>query len=193
MQTIKMTEENKEFVKVYAEKQTIGGFSNLSKTDLQKNSRLQYQMTGVYGELAFYTYRYGSTDKLKSILDYKFENLRPKNTGDGGMDDIVEIDGVKKLIDIKTSHVTDLNKIQYLNLIIPPREFHPNSIYVCAFTVGADRLNVDQVVLAGWCWSEDVKKKWPIDPVKFCVPFKDLRDIKELEKILLNEQSKEIS
>lgn len=184
METIKINNDHKIFVNTYAEKQNIGGLSNLSKDDLAKSSRLGFQFSGIYGEMSFYLWRYGNYDKLKALLDYKFLNLRPSRKGDGGHDDDVMIGGIRKLIDIKASHVSDVNKIKYLNLIIPQREFHKNLIYVAAFVVGNDRFNADQVILAGWEYSENITKKWPIDPAKYCVPFSDLRDMKELEIIL---------
>lgn len=193
MQTIKITTENKEFVKYYADIQNIGGLSNLSKEDLAKSSRLGFQFSGLYGEAAFYTWRYGDTAKLKKLLDFKAETLKPNRYGDGGYDDDIVIDGVRKLIDIKASHVNDINKIKYLNLIIPQREYHKNLIYVAAFVVGNDRFNANEVVLAGWEYSENITKKWSIDPAKYCVPFSDLRDLKELQKFFKNEPTKQIN
>ena len=88
MEIIKINKEHKEFIAEYGEYQNIGGLSNLSSSDLKKSSRLGFQYTGLYGELAWYIHRYGSYDKLKKLLDFKFANLRPANKGDGGEDDL---------------------------------------------------------------------------------------------------------
>jgi hypothetical protein len=159
----------------------IGGFSNLDKKDLSKASRLDYQYTGLYGELAWYLYRYGNPHKFVDVLDDKFAKLRPQNKGDNGFDDSITHNNKTRLLDVKSTYVENKERIKYLNLVIPQREFHNNMIYVCAFTVGKDRRNIDEVVLAGWCIDEDVHKKWKYDNSKFCVPIKDLRDIKELD------------
>jgi hypothetical protein len=184
MNIVSITEEHKKFVDIYADKQTIGGLSNLDKKDLEKFSRNDYQKTGIFGELAWYIHRYGSYDKLKALLDYKFENLRPKNIGDNGFDDSITYKGKTRLIDIKSSFIENENKINYLNLVIPDRELHRNMIYICAFTLGKDRRNVDKVILAGWCYSEDIKDRWNYDNKKWAVPFKKLRPMKELEQFI---------
>ena len=186
MITIDVNEEHIKFINKYAEYQTIGGFSNLSKSDLSKASRLNFQKTGVAGELAFYLYRYNSYKKLESILDSKFKNLRPAGKGDGGFDDSLTFNNKTRLIDIKSSHVEDEKKIQYLNLIIPEREFHTNLIYVAAFVVGPNRENPKKVILVGWAINEDVHKRWKYDPNKYCVPVSDLRDMRELEQYIRN-------
>lgn len=187
MEVIKISQEHKDFVLKYAPGQDIGGFSNLSSTDLKKSSRLGFQYTGIYGELAWYIYRYGSYGKLAELLDYKFQNLRPNKKGDGGLDDQVTHNGLTRLIDIKSSHVTDIDKLPRLNLVIPEREYHQNMIYVGAFTVGpstSDRLDVTEVVLAGWCANEHVTDRWGIDPDKYAVKVPDLKNLEALKKIL---------
>lgn len=184
METIEIIEAYRPFVEEYAEKQTIGGFSNLAPTDLGKASRLDYQKTALYGELAWALYRYGNYEKLQALLDQKFAELRPQRKGDEGLDDIITHNGTTRYIDIKSSHVSDPDKIPFLNLVIPEREFHQKMIYVCAFTVGPDRSHVEEVVLAGWCANEHVHKRWKYDPNKYCVPVDDLRDLAILKKIL---------
>lgn len=184
MITIEITEEDLEFVNIYAEKQNIGGISRLSSNDLNKSSRLNFQKTGLFCEIAWYKYRYDSIDKLKLLLDEKFETLRPQRKGDGGQDDTITSNGSIRNVDVKGSHCEDENRIQYLNLIIPEREYHTKQIYVCAFTIGKARDNVEKVILAGWCASEDIKNRWGIDNAKFAVKTKDLRDMKEIEQYI---------
>lgn len=183
---ILINEDHLKFVRNYAEKQTIGGFSNLDKDDLKKASRYEYQLTGVVGEVAWNLYRYGSIDKLKDLLDYKFKNLRPQGKGDDGFDDSITYNDKSRYVDIKTTHVADIGKIKYLNLVIPPREYHQRMIYVCAFSVGKDRNIVDKVILAGWKFNEEIIKKWAYDNSKWCVPVSDLTDMKELDVYLKN-------
>ena len=186
-EVIKINQEHKDFILKYAPGQDIGGFSNLSPDDLKKSSRLGFQYTGIYGELAWYIYRYGSYQKLGELLDFKFKNLRPAKKGDDGFDDKVEKNGLTRLIDIKSTHVSDKEWIPKLNLIIPEREYHKNMIYVCAFTVGNDsndRLNVNEVILSGWCANEHVVNRWSKDPKKYAVPVSNLKKLSVLKKIL---------
>lgn len=184
MEIIQITQEHRDFIAQYAPNQDIGGFSNLSTHDLGKATRHDFQLTGIAGELAWYLYRYGTYDKLKKLLDQKFAELRPQRKGDNGLDDIITHNGTTRYVDIKSSHVTNHDKISRLNLVIPEREFHQQMIYVCAFTVGQDRSNVEEVVLAGWCANEHVHKRWKYDPNKYCVPVDELRDLTILKKIL---------
>lgn len=181
MISIALQEEHLKFIEGRAPSLDIGGFSNLKKKDLTKASRLDYQYTGLYGELAWYMHRHGSYDKFKSILDYKFETCRKHNVGDSGFDDSITHNNKTRLVDVKSTHVEDEKRIKFLNLVIPPREFHENMIYVCAFTIGSDRRKVDKVILAGWEINECVTEKWKYDNTKFCVPISDLRDMKELD------------
>lgn len=184
---IKITQEHKEFVEKYAPGQDIGGFSNLSSDDLKKSSRLGFQYTGIYGELAWYIYRYGSYDKLGELLEFKINNLRPTKQGDGGFDDQVTYKNLTRLIDIKSTHVSDKFWIPKLNLVIPEREFHEKMIYIGAFTIGKDsndRLNIDEVLLAGWCANEHVSARWTKDPKKYAVRVPDLKNLDLLKKIL---------
>ena len=150
MEVIKITQEHRDFVAEYAPKQTIGGFSNLSKDDLSKATRHDYQITGIMGELAFALYRYGNYDKLKALLDQKYRELRPARKGDNGLDDIITHNSTTRYIDIKSSHVSNIDKIMHLNLVVPEREYHQKMIYVAAFTIGNNRQEVKEVVLAGW-------------------------------------------
>lgn len=187
MEVIKINQEHRDFVTKYAPGQDIGGFSNLSSADLKKSSRLGFQYTGIYGELAWYIYRYGSYDKLHKLLEYKFETLRPTKQGDGGFDDQITHNGLTRLIDIKTTHIVDEDQVPKLNLVIPEREYHTNMIYVCAFTLGEDkndRKNIEKVILAGWCANENVTNRWRIDPNKYAVNVNDLRNLDVLKKIL---------
>jgi hypothetical protein len=183
MEIINITKEHQDFVKQYAPNQDIGGFSNLSSSDLNKSSRLGFQYTGIFGELAWYLYRYASLDKLQKLLEYKFAELRPTNTGDGGFDDVVTHNNFTRLIDIKSSHTT-LEKIPSLNLIVPEREYHQKMIYVAAFTLGSTRQDVSQVVLAGWCANEHISQRWFYDPNKYCMPVSKLKNLSSLKKIL---------
>lgn len=187
MEVIKINQEHRDFVAKYAPGQDIGGFSNLSSSDLKKSSRLGFQYTGIYGELAWYIYRYGDYSKLGELLDYKFANLRPTKQGDGGFDDKITHNGFTRLVDVKSTHVTDKEWISKLNLVIPEREYHENMIYVCAFTVGPsseDRLNVNEVILTGWVANEHVVDKWVKDPKKYAVKVPNLKKLPALKKIL---------
>jgi hypothetical protein len=187
MENIVITPEHRQFVSQYAAKFDIGGFSNLPASDLNKASRLDFQYTGIYGELAFYLYRYGSYDKLHKLLQHKFETLRPIKKGDGGFDDCVSHNGLTRFIDIKTTHISDETQIPRLNLVIPEREYHPKMIYICAFALGIDkqdRQNVNKVILAGWCATENISQRWRIDPNKYAVSVNDLRPLTSLKKVL---------
>ena len=184
---ITITTEHLDFIKNHAPDLDIGGFSNLAKEDLSKASRLDYQYTGLAGEIAWYIHRYGAHDKLKSLLDYKFNVCRKNNIGDNGFDDSITYNNKTRLVDIKTTHVFDKGKIRYLNLIVPQREYHENMIYVGAFSIGKTRREFDKVILAGWCFNEEITKKWQYDPNKFCVPVNDLKPMKELGQYLGND------
>jgi hypothetical protein len=184
MEIINIQPEHLQFIEKYAPQQDIGGFSNLATADLSKATRLDYQLTGIAGELAWYLYRYHSLEKLGKLLDFKFETLRPTRKGDDGYDDKITHNSKTRLVDIKTSHVVDEKKIPRLNLVIPEREFHKDMIYVCAFSVGKTRREIEKVILAGWCANEHVTKRWAYDPNKYCVPVEDLRNLDILKKIL---------
>lgn len=181
MKEIRISDEHFKFIEKQAPKLDIGGFSNLDRKDLGKASRLDYQYTGLYGELAWYMHRYNSFDKLQDLLDYKFDICRKNNVGDAGFDDSITHNDKTRYVDIKTTHIDDEKRIKYLNLVIPQREFHDQMIYVCAFSIGDTRRAANKVVLAGWCINEDVHKKWKYDSSKFCVPVPDLRPIDELD------------
>ena len=64
MEEVEITKEHQDFVVPYAKGRDLGGFSNLGKNDLQKSTRLDFQYTGLYGELAWYLFRYGNYEKL---------------------------------------------------------------------------------------------------------------------------------
>lgn len=186
MEVIKITQEHRDFVAQYAPNQDIGGFSNLSKEDLKKASRLGFQHTGVLCEVGWNLFRYGNLNKLQELLDFKFANLRPTGKGDEGYDDEITHNGFTRRIDIKGSHITNKDWMSKLNLVIPEREYHEKMIYVCAFTVGQsaeDRLNVEEVILAGWVPNEQVKERWRVDPKKYAVQVPNLRDLSSLKKV----------
>lgn len=187
MEIITVTDKMSEFVASQAPRFDLGGYSNLKKNDLSKSSRLGYQFTGLFGETAWYMYRYGSEQRLKALLDYKYDNYTKTGKGDGGEDDSILFKGQQRLLDIKSSHVTDFSQIKTLNLVIPPRELHENMIYVAAYTIGPDKSNresVNQVVLAGWCMNEEVTERWHYDSAKFAVKVKNLHPMSELTKTL---------
>jgi hypothetical protein len=190
MQVISMTDEYKEFVNKMAPLQTIGGLSNLDSNDLDKSSRLGFQYTGIYGELAWHLFRRGNFILLQEMLEEKHRTLRPKRKGDDGRDDEITFRGITRKVDIKTSHITDEEQIPRLNLVIPDREYHEMMIYVAAFTIGSDkndRLNVDKVVLAGWCPNEQVKDRWKYDDKKRAVKVPNLRNLASLKTIFDSE------
>lgn len=178
---IPISKKHIEFVEQYSPGQDIGGFSNLEKKDLAKASRLDFQKTGIQGELSWYIHRYNSIDKLKDLLDYKFTNLRPANKGDDGFDDSITYNNKTRFVDIKTSYCENVDRIKYLNLVVPQREMHKNMIYVCAFSIGKTRGDVDKVILAGWVIEDDIHRRWAYDSSKWCVPVSELRDMKELD------------
>lgn len=183
METILINTDHRELIDRYAPDRDLGGFSNLSSNDLNKSSRLEYQYTGLYGELAWYLYRYGNLDKFKQITEQKRDTLTPLMKGDDGFDDEICHNGFTRLIDIKCTHVSDETQIKYLNLVVPPREYHEKMIYICGFTIGKDRKNVNKVVLAGWCPNEQLQEKWKIDPSKFAVKVPNLKNLSILKKI----------
>jgi hypothetical protein len=184
MITVEIDKQYSDFIYKYADKLTLNGFSNLSSSDLKKASRNEYQYTGLYGEVAWNVYRFGSIELMQNRLDIKIDNYYKTGQGDGGFDDCIEHKGKKRNLDIKTSHCNDSERIKYLNLIIPQREWHEQMIYIAAFSVGKDRKNVDKVILAGWCITEDIHKKWSFDNTKWCVPVTELRDMKDLDKYI---------
>lgn len=185
MKEILVTSVHKQLVEEYAPRQTFGGYSNLKTNDLNKASRKDFNVTGLYGESALYQYRYGSIEKLTNLLDKKNENFKNTGRGDDGFDDEVMYEGQNRFIDIKTSHVDSFDKIKNLNLVIPQRELHQNMIYIAAFTIGsdkADRFAVDRVILSGWCLTEDIKDRWYYDANKFAVKIPNLRPMEDLDK-----------
>lgn len=183
MEIIEITTEMSDFVAQQAPRLDLGGFSNLKKADLSKSSRLGFQYTGLYGEVAWYCYRYGGFDRLSKLLDEKQLHHAKTGKGDDGHDDSIMFKNKQRLIDIKSSHCTDFSQIMQLNLVIPPRELHDNMIYVAAYTIGPDKQNredVKRVVLAGWCFNEEVKDRWYYDSAKFAVKVKNLHPMSEL-------------
>lgn len=182
MVKIKITQDIKDFVAKFAEKQNIGGFSNLKKFDLNKASRLDFQYTGLYGEAAWYLWRHGSIDKLETLLLEKETEFKNTKKGDNGLDAIINFNGVDKQVDIKSSYVDKEEKINTLNLVVPEREYHDDQIYVGAFTIGKSRKDIDEVVLKGWCLTEDIKDRWHYDRSKYAVKSKDLKDMDLLKK-----------
>ena len=172
------------FIQEYSKKLTLNGFSNLNSNDLSKASRGDFQKTGLFGEIAFKIYKSGDATDLKNLIDKKLEHYNKTGKGDDGFDDSITYKGITRLVDVKTSHTDNENRINTLNLVIPEREKHSNMIYVCAFTIGKTRIDIDKVVLAGWCYTHDIKKRWTIDVNKWAVPVKELRPMSELEKYI---------
>lgn len=179
---VEIDDKYRGIIEKYANEFNIGGYSNLGKADLSKSSRLGYQFTGLFAELGWRLFRGSSIDDFVSMLEYKVQVCKPNKIGDDGYDDHITHNNFTRKVDVKGTHVTDIDKIQYLNLIIPEREFHKNMIYVGAFTYGSTRENVTKVYLAGWTISECITKRWGYDEKKFCVPVRDLRDINRLKK-----------
>lgn len=166
----------------YAPKQTIGGLTNLNASDIAKASRQDFQYTGIYGEIAHHVVRYSSLTKLKETLDYKYKNLRPARKGDDGIDDLLTFRNITKKIDVKASH-WPTNDISHLNLIVPQREYHENTIYIAAFTIGESRTSPTSIILAGWANNERITKIWrPDEPTKRCIPVSELRPMSSLQK-----------
>lgn len=162
----------------------IGGFTNLAQKDISKASRLDFQYTGLYGELAWYLYRFGNAEKFKNVLDHKFNTCRKNNVGDAGFDDSITFNNKTRFVDVKSTHIDNQKRIASLNLVIPPREMHDDMIYVCAFTIGKSRRDVDSIVICGWEINECIHKKWKYDPNKYCVPTNELRPIKDIEQYI---------
>jgi hypothetical protein len=184
---ITITPEHRAFVEKWSPIQTLGGMSNLDPSDLGKSSRLGFQHTGIYGELAWQLFRRGNIDTLQKLLDHKSATLGLGKRGDNGYDDEITHNGKTRLVDIKTSHITDEAQIPKLNLVIPEREYHTDMIYVAAFTIGSskeDRLNIDKVILAGWCINENVKERWRYDDKKFAVRVPILKPLTSLKQVL---------
>src|SRR5271163_661067 len=135
MITIKVDPQYDAIITKYANHFTLGGFSNLGKSDLSKASRNSFQKTGLYGEVYWALHRYGSIEKLQKLLDKKVEVLVPlfgtsESRGDEGEDDSITSNGKTRLVDIKTSHSENKERIEHLNLIVPEREYHKNMVYV---------------------------------------------------------------
>lgn len=177
-----MTDEYRKIVEEYAPKQTIGGLTNLSSFDIAKATRKDFQYTGIFGEIAWHVFRYGKLDKLIETLDMKYKELRPKRKGDDGIDDLLTFRDITKKIDVKATHWKN-EDIGHLNLIVPKREYHENTIYVAAYTIGDNRQNPDKIILAGWANNERVTKIWRQDePDKRCVPVSELRNMDLLKQ-----------
>lgn len=184
---IDVTDEQRELVSKYAIKQTIGGLSNLPKSDLAKASREHFQYTGLYGESAWHMFRYGHLNNLIKTLDKKNEELKPQRKGDGGWDDEITFRGVTRQVDIKTSHSSS-DYVDNLDLIVPKREYHENTIYVLSFTIGNNRVAPLKTVLVGWAPNEAVTKVWrESEPDKLCVPVLELRNLLALKKTFADE------
>jgi hypothetical protein len=181
---IEILDEHRQFIEEYGPHQTLGGYSNLDPKDLGKASRLEFQYTGIYGELGWYLWRYGSYDKLRNLLDIKVKKCKEAGVGDGGYDDHITCNNKTRLVDIKSSHVSDEDKIPKLNLVVPTREYHQNMIYVGAFTVGPTRKEVKKVILAGWTINENITDTWYYDPSKYAISIQKLTDLSILKKIL---------
>ena len=187
MEIIKVTDKHREIVNEFAPKQTIGGISRLQSHDLAKASRQDFQYTGIYGEIAWHEFRYGNTDKLIETLKLKFETLRPLRKGDDGIDDLLHFRNITKKIDVKTTHWKD-DEIGRLNLIVPKREYHENTIYVAAYAIGDSRQSPDHIILAGWANNERVIQIWRDDePDKRCVPVSELRKMNVLKQCWQND------
>lgn len=184
MISIQLNDEHRKIIADRAPSLDIGGFSNLASNDLGKATREDFQITGIAGELAWYLFRHGNESKFIETFDHKANTIVPKGKGDNGFDDSITFNNKTRFVDIKSSHVENEDKIQYLNLVIPQREYHNNMIYICAFTVGKDRRNVDRVILAGWETSEYITDRWKYDNNKFAVQTKNLRPMKELDRFI---------
>ena len=187
MLKITFSDNDKELIKSFAPKFDIGGYSNLSKNDLAKASRLDFQYTGLYGELAWNIFRYKSSERFKDLLDYKFDTCKKASTGDFGFDDSITANNKTRYIDIKSSYSKDEERIKYLNLIVPQKEYHPNMIYIAAFTIGKSRTDIDYAIISGWCINEDLKTKWKLDPNKFSMETSKLRPIDDLKQYIWNQ------
>jgi hypothetical protein len=181
MEIINLPKDVIEFINSQGSRFDIGGFSNLNKNDLNKATRHDYQLVGLGGEASWFLRRDGNIERWKKMLDMKYAHWEKTGKGDDGIDDIFYQDGIRKGIDVKTSHVEDIKKIQYLNLIIPKREFHDNRIYVAAFTIGPARNNFKHVALVGWIASHEIDDKllWKGDPSgkKYGIPMSKLHKL----------------
>lgn len=179
---IDIPNEYRSLIAKYANEFNLGGYSNLNKDDLAKSSRLGYQYTGLAAELAFVLFRGRSIEDFEQMLQYKVDVLKPQRLGDNGYDDHITFNGFTRQVDVKGTHILSEDKIPYLNLIIPEREYHNNMIYVAAFPCGKTREDVSHVFLAGWEITEKIVERWYLDDRKFCVPVPKLRDIERLKK-----------
>lgn len=185
MIVIQVDDEIREFVTRWAPVDTVNGFSNLSKEDLGKATREEYQFTGLYGEAAWYRWRHGAAglQKLNALKEIKTEVWKTEKKGDGGEDDRIALrDGVERLLDVKTSYQGKY-PLERLNLVVPKKEFHEGTVYVAAFIQGHSRKEIEQVAIAGWCLSDDVKLHlWRYDTAKYGVPVPRLTPIESISK-----------
>lgn len=184
MITVQIDPKYLPLVENYAAKLDLGGRSNLSSSDLGKATRNEFQYTGLFGEIAYRQWLYGHADDLFPLLNDKLAHYEKTSQGDNGRDDEITYNGFTRFVDVKSSHTNDIRRIKNLNLIVPENEFHEKQIYIAAFTLGSSRIKIDQVILAGFCYSEDLWRKWPIDRSKFCVPVTELRDMERLKEKL---------
>lgn len=191
MKIIQVTDHMKKFVASMAPRDDLGGYSNLNKNDLGKASRLDFQYTGLFGEIAWWTWKYGDVpetyERLRKLKDRKYDTYVKTGKGDDGEDDTFTlVDGTTLLVDVKTTHTTSLDKVQTLNLVIPPRELHAQSVYVAAFTIASSsqRQSPEAVAFPGWVRTCDVSKRWTIDPKKWAVRVPDLFPFKKLNQFL---------
>src|SRR5271166_7087076 len=104
MKTVKIGKEYFPLVEKYATHFTLNGFSNLDKKDLEKASRKSFQFSGLYGEVGYSLYRYGTIDKLQEVLQKKVEILvplfgTPNVKGDGGYDDHITSNGKTRFVE----------------------------------------------------------------------------------------------
>lgn len=184
MIVVQVDDELQTLVSEQAPRFNIGGMSNLNSTDLAKADRGDFQYTGLYGEAAWFRHRYGADGlaMLRRQLDFKYENYTNTGKGDNGEDDRITFRGTPRFLDVKTTHIKSVSDVARMNLVVAPREMHPNMVYVAAFAVGPNRQNATEVVIAGWCLNEDLKDKFFLDPVKFAMKVPKLTPIENLSK-----------
>ena len=185
MITVQIDPKYLPLVENYAAKLDLGGRSNLSSSD--SSARQLVMSSNIRVSLVKSPIVSGYMDTPMIFFHssmYKLAHYEKTGQGDNGRDDEITYNGFTRFVDVKSSHTNDIRRIKNLNLIVPENEFHEKQIYIAAFTLGSSRIKIDQVILAGFCYSEDLWRKWPIDRSKFCVPVTELRDMERLKKKL---------
>jgi len=155
---VEIPEDHFQIVKGYAKKIEFGGISSVY-TDHEERMRYleENQLTGQLGE-------YGGCVALYDFEKYIEKQEQEVKKGDG--DEGTDIVGAKIPIDIKTSNVKvgteNWGKVLGArHLMVTPREYSPNMIYVACVVLDTPRHTdkIGNVYVIGWCWGRNLREE----------------------------------